>query len=235
MVWELLYPARCAACHKLTRGEVFCDCCHPSVLTCERTCEACGRPLPDDLATGEAALLTCAACLTKPGVVTHTGWAWEYGGAVRQAIVRLKYGGQPHLARRLVDAAIHDLGDWPILSDNPRWDAVVPVPLHSRRLAQRGFNQSALIARALAKPMRCKVAPRALRRVRPTDPQASLTRAARLKNVAGAFRARRRMPGARLLIVDDVYTTGATTRACAKALKRAGAAEIGVFALARDL
>jgi len=155
--------------------------------------------------------------------------ALVYGGAVARAITRMKYEERPDLARPLGDLL------WRALE--PRRGSlegavVVPVPLHPSRLAERGFNQSALVARRVARHLRTPFAPRALARIRETQQQAVLDRAARVANVAGAFEARSvrgsaLVRGRTVLLVDDVATTGATLDACEKALARGGAT--GVF------
>ncbi len=140
-----------------------------------------------------------------------------WGGALAKAITRFKYEDATHLA--------HPLGEMlrragPFL---PAPTLVIPVPLHPRRLADRGFNQAALLARPIARDLGVPLELRALVRMRDTSRQASLERTARLTNVAGAFAARRRLDGHHVLLVDDVCTTGATLRACAAALEGAGA------------
>jgi len=151
--------------------------------------------------------------------------ALVYGGAAARAIVRLKYERRPDLARPLGDLL------WRALE--PRAAAlsgvvVVPVPLHPSRLADRGFNQAALLASRVAGRLGAPLRPLALARVRDTPRQAALDRLARLANLSGAFVARR--PGqvrARdVLVVDDVRTTGATLDACASALLDAGARSV---------
>jgi ComF family protein len=114
------------------------------------------------------------------------------------------------------------------------FDAVVPMPLHWRRRWQRGFNQSELLAREIARKWGVPVSA-LVRRKRATAPQAGLTSAQRRKNVEGAFQVGKgtRLKGMRLLLIDDVLTTGATASACARALKRAGAAQVTFLALAR--
>jgi ComF family protein len=111
---------------------------------------------------------------------------------------------------------------------------VVPVPLHERRLARRGFNQAALLAAPVARDLRARFAPLALVRSLDTPPQAVLARSSRLRNVEGAFRVRdsRGVAGACVLLVDDVRTTGATLDACARALFEAGAREVHTLVLA---
>lgn len=113
--------------------------------------------------------------------------------------------------------------------------AVVPVPLHFSRLFTRGFNQAAVIARSVARAHGLAYAPRALVRVKRTPAQAALSRSERAKNLEGAFQARNppALRGKAVLLVDDVFTTGATAAACARTLRDAGAADVRVFTLAR--
>jgi len=154
---------------------------------------------------------------------------FEYGGAVATAIVRFKYAGRSDLAPRFsgIMAAAAALVA-------PEVDLVVPVPLHPRRLVERGFDQAALLGAPIARRLGIEHAPRALLRTRATPPQASLDRTARSANVAQAFRcsAPRRIVGRRVLLVDDVRTTGATLSACAEALRNAGAADVRTLVLA---
>ena len=137
-----------------------------------------------------------------------------------------------HDARRLFGRWLFEAGT-ELLADA---DLVVPVPLSRVRLATRRFNQSAILAREVARLARLPFEPHALQRIKRTPPQVGLTRQQRRENVAGAFgiAAPRRdiLAGAKIVLVDDVITTGATVRACARVLKRAGAARVDVLALA---
>jgi ComF family protein len=156
--------------------------------------------------------------------------AGAFAGPLAQAIVGLKYRSRHDFAPsigRLVAERVGPLReDWHELS-------LVPVPLHPRRLAERGYNQSALVARALARHTGAGVACRALRRVTHMPRQATLGRRARLENVAGGFRPRRAMSGLNVALIDDVVTTGATLSACLAALQSAGATPRAVIAVAR--
>ena len=176
-------------------------------------CPVCARTLvpPDETREGELA-------------------AFAYGGALVPAITSLKYGGRVDRARPLSHLLLRAAS--PLRETPPAF--VVPVPLHGFRLAHRGFNHAALLAAPVSRFLGARFAPNALLRLRDTPAQASLGRAARLGNVEGAFFAHPRWPGRgqRVLLVDDVRTTGATLDACARALRDAGAAEVGTLVLA---
>ncbi len=182
---------------------------------------------------------SCAACDTHVGIgrafcslcagtvlrSTSGGAAFVYGGAMANAITKMKYGDRPDLGRvlgALLASAARIEGV----------DVIAPVPLHPTRLVERGFNQSALLAKPLAKAVRRPFAPRLLCRVRPTPRQTALDRAERRANVAGAFEVRSFVVGMCVLVVDDVRTTGATLEACESALLIAGAREVRTLVLA---
>jgi ComF family protein len=187
---------------------------------------------------GRVPILTvfCGACASTveraPESEAHAIAAFVYGGAVARAIARLKYERRPDLAR--------PLGDLLWRAVQPHADAlagavVVPVPLHRMRLAERRFNQSALIARRVTRHLDAAFLPLALVRVRDTPQQAALDRAARAANLEGAFRARdpSQVRGVAALLVDDVSTTGATLEACARALLDAGVRRVWSAVVAR--
>lgn len=192
-------------------------------------CAACDDPTP-------RRIVFCPACTAtierrpRGGPEGPHFAAFVYGGAMARAITRFKYERRPDLGRPLADLL---WGEFEPHARGP--DLVVPVPLHPRRLAERGFNQSALLAARVAWQLDVPLAPRALRRVRDTPRQATLGRAARRANVEGAFEVRdaRIVRGRTVLLVDDVRTTGATLRACAGALLESGASEVTPLALAQ--
>jgi len=197
-------------------------------LLCPRECTACGEAPAEDapfcLACGLPIAPAPGELAGVPIVVAGT-----YAPPLARAIARMKFEGRPDfvapLATLLAPSA-RRLG----LGPNDAW---VPVPLHRSRLAERGYNQAALLARALAHATGAAFAPRVLERLRATDQQARLTREERLVNVEGSFRARRPWTRGRVVLVDDVLTTGATAKGCIDALKSRGSEVIAVVALAR--
>ncbi|HEX7664082.1 MAG TPA: double zinc ribbon domain-containing protein, partial [Polyangiaceae bacterium] len=189
-------------------------------------CAACDEPVA-------RATVFCPPCAAS--VETHVPLGdvlapYRYGGALARAIARFKYEDRADLARPLGSLLLRGL---PLVRPLTI-DAVVPVPLHPARAAERGFNQSMLLAKPLALALDRPVHVRALERVRDTPRQATLDRTHRHANVAAAFVAR--MPalvrGKALLVVDDVRTTGATAAACTSALLAAGASHVHVLTLA---
>ncbi len=158
--------------------------------------------------------------------------AVHFGGPAQELIHRLKYGKKGHLSRPLGLLTVHHLGGY---LDETGVEMIVPVPLHPRRLRERGFNQAILLADFLSRSRRIPISRNNLRRIRWTEPQVNLSPEERMKNVRGAFAVRRPelFRDKKLLLFDDVYTTGSTVSECAKVLKRAGAGEVHVATVAR--
>jgi ComF family protein len=147
--------------------------------------------------------------------------AFQHGGAIADAISQLKYSGKSWLAAPLARLVYSDVS--PAIA---RPFCVAPVPLHRKRLAERGFNQAALLGRHLARHYRVPFLPRALLRIRDTPSQVGQNRRERLSALEHAFIGRRRLQGRRVLLVDDVITTGTTLDQCARAALEAGASEV---------
>ncbi len=191
-------------------------------------CRRCAVPTQSDL--GEASV--CGACAAKAPRWNQARAALAYDEVSRRAILDLKHAGR----RDGLDV----LGNWMAIAGDDilrQSDALLPVPLHYRRLATRGFNQSAWLAEAISKRCEKPVWQAILKRKRATPTQGGLSPKQRAKNVAGAFkiseRARKRICGKTVTLVDDVYTTGSTLKACTRALKEGGVADVHVLVLAR--
>jgi ComF family protein len=179
----------------------------------------------------------CGTCRQSRKALTSCWWAFEHGGAVRDAIHRAKYGGVPYIGHKLGTLwrppAIEALGD---RDSHLAWDVVIPIPLHRKRLRQRGYNQSALVARAVARSLGVPLDTTMLRRVRDGPPQVGLTARQRAGNVRGVFSVRKEqcVRGKRILLIDDVVTTGSTMAECAKTLSKAGALRIDGWSITRE-
>lgn len=226
---DLLFPPLCISCREpLGAGHGFCaDCWSRIVFLDGPMCDCCGLPFGVD--PGEAT--RCAACLTRPPAYDRARAILVYDEGSRDPILALKHADR----LELVPGFAHWLerAGRVLLAET---DLIVPVPLHRFRLWRRRYNQAAELARALARRTSKMVAVGALKRTRPTESQGKAASArGRRRNVLGAFQVAEpdRIAGRNILIVDDVLTTGATAEACARALKRAGAARVHILALAR--
>lgn len=219
---DLLFPPRCPGCRRLLDGPgPFCRPCLETFADLPpRRCDRCCEPEVSGL---------CGPCRSSPPAFERAVVPFLFGGALAEAVHRFKYEDSPHYALALAQVAR------PAAEPELDWcQTVAPVPLHPVRLRRRGYDQALLLARPLAAAAGREVAARAVRRVRDTASQVGRDRAARERNVAGAFRADpRAVEGRRVLLVDDVLTTGATADAAARALLEAGAAAVRVVALAR--
>lgn len=191
-------------------------------------CHSCGLPQEVDLGP----LAQCGACLARPPKWTAARSALVYDAASRRIVLDLKRSGRRDglaiMANWMLEAAR------PLLSDT---DLILPVPLHYRRLASRGFNQSGWLAAGLARRARLPMRVDILKRRKSTPSQGGLSPRARKRNVAGAFALRRgkevAVAGKTILLVDDVLTTGSTLEACVRPLLKAGAARVDIVTLAR--
>jgi ComF family protein len=168
----------------------------------------------------------CGQCMKHPPPFARALCYGAYAGTLKEAVHLLKFQGIKRLAR--------PLGGLLLALDLPGADCVAPVPLSPGALRRRGFNQSYLLARALAAGLGLPLAGDVLYKRKETPSQVGLTRAQRLGNLKGAFALRRKPDGERVLLVDDVMTTGATMGACARTLLRGGAKEVTAVSLARS-
>ncbi len=220
---DFALPPRCTGCGSVV-GELhaFCSECWQGIAWLgEDGCGTCGLPLE---ATDER---LCGRCLAKPPILARTRAAVAYDDISRRLALKLKYGRRVAVARtmgRYMERFAASVDPQAIL---------VPVPLHRWRLWERGFNQAALIARALGQRSGHRVAPIALRRKRATQKLKGMTPRQRAAEVRGAFAVREDVAGRTVVLVDDVMTTGSTADACAKALTAAGAARVELICFAR--
>jgi ComF family protein len=228
--FSLLFPDKCPFCRNLlrTQGEEIpglCPACEKDIQwMLPPYCPRCGRPFPK----GSTSHL-CSDCLQEKLYFDWGRAAVIYQGILAEAIQRFKYHGDIHLADPL---------GWFLNKINLEtlfFEAIIPVPLHPARLRERGFNQALLLGKILGKIHNKKVFPRVLRRIRNTIPQIQLDHSERARNVRGAFAVteKKEIMDKSFLLVDDVFTTGATVNECARILKKSGAREVFVLTLAR--
>ena len=221
----ILYPGRCVLCDRILEksAQMVCRDCRPLVRFIEEPrCCRCGRPLESDT---EA---YCENCKIHPRLFERGFAPFVYDGAVKEAIMRLKYGHRAENARFFAKS-MYVCGK-PFLTETAP-QALVPVPIHRERRMRRGYNQAELLAEALSDLTGIPVVKNRILRVRGTAPQKELGMQQRKKNLAGAFRitgetGRDRMIPARVLIVDDIFTTGSTIDTLAALLLRAGAEKV---------
>lgn len=212
----------CLLCGARSRTGLLCRPCADDLprLPAER-CPCCALPTP--------AGAVCGACLKRPPAFDSAAAVFCYDFPVDVLVQRLKYAGQTAIA----DYLAARLAERPIAPDMP--DLIVPMPLHPRRLRERGFNQAVLLAGHLARRLGIESAPAACRRARDTPPQVDLPVRERRRNIRGAFVCEADLSGRRVVLVDDVMTTGASLDELARMVKRAGAVEVTAWVVARTV
>lgn len=226
---DLVYPPVCLACSAPTGDVGLCAPCWAGMrFITPPVCDRLGTPLPFDAGGG----MLSPEAIANPPVYRRGRAAAHYTGAAQVLVHRMKYGDRPEYARLLAGWMAQAGAE--LLRDA---DLLVPVPLHRGRLWRRRFNQAALLARGLARHTEVPVDLDGFERRKATRSQVGLSRAERANNIQGAFRiapgAEARFRGRRLLLVDDVLTTGATVNAAARVLLRGGAATVDVLVFAR--
>lgn len=217
---DLVFPPRCVGCHRI--GAWLCTECLGQIPRVEPPfCIQCGdKVAADDL---------CARCRISPLQIERIRAAVYFEGALREAIHHLKYKGRTALVKPLGNLMATHWQQHPMPAD-----VLVPVPLHAARLRERGYNQAALLARELAQRVELTVNEKTLVRKRATAPQVELSARERRENVHDAFCCcDDGLAEKRVLLIDDVCTTGATLEACALALRESGAHSVQALTLAR--
>jgi len=215
-------PLSCLLCGAASNTQPLCPGCRDDLpWHCQPQCPRCAIPTPD----GQV----CGSCLKHPPAFDHTRTALTYAFPIDQMIPRLKYHGQlaiaPVLGACLAEAVEHA----------PRPDRLIAMPLHAKRIRERGFNHATEIARTVARQLALPLDLDSCQRVRDTPPQMGLKHGARRRNVRGAFSCSETVQGQRIAIIDDVMTTGTSLDELAATLKQAGAREVSCWVVARTL
>ena len=227
---SLLYPATCTICGKHVRGdEYLCSGCEAKIVRIVAPfCQTCSEPFEGSISS----VFTCANCAHRTIYFDAAVAAYRGRGIVREVIHEFKYGRQMHL-RHLIAGWLHAALDDERLRD-VSIHLIVPVPLHPARQRERGFNQASLLAESLSAETSMPCRP-VLQRIRYTTTQTALDRSQRMENLHNAFRLRKNadVRGLRVLLIDDVLTTGSTLSECARVLKRAGAMSVHAATAAR--
>ncbi len=234
---NLVYPRSCFYCKTSLQNQpetaswqgFFCASCWSEVKRSEgATCPRCAEPFPSQVTLTHSPQHLCGDCRKSPPAFSRAITPYSYETTLAKGILLLKYQQKTRLVSCFVDLLLDDLRSL-------AFDQVLAIPLHSRRLQSREFNQSLLLAKGLAEQLNRPLLIDVMRRTKETLPQVGLSLKDRKKNVHRAFQVTKpeRVIGQRLLLVDDVYTTGATLREGAKVLTKAGAKEVFVTAIAR--
>ncbi len=239
-ILDLIYPQACQHCAskiithswsaKNTPSHVyFCTPCWESMLRLNGpVCPVCSAPFQSESTLLHSPSHVCGDCREDPPSFSHAITPYRYEGVMAKAICLLKYEQRTGLAKNIVDLFMADLSGLEV-------DWVTAVPVHLSRLRSREFNQSLLLAKEIARRKEWPLSLDMMTRIRKTDAQVGLSKKQRKKNMHRAFRVRHldQVSGQRLLLVDDVYTTGATLKEAAKTLMKAGAKAVTVCAPAR--
>jgi ComF family protein len=221
--FNILYPVRCPLCGNVPDVFAYSPVCRSCWSGIRRytgpSCRVCAIPFASEHAR------VCGQCLKKPPPFSRVIAYGLYEGIIKEAINQFKFHGLKRLSK--------PLGSLLLGLDLPAVDGVIPVPLTIRRLRERGFNQSLLVARIVAKEMKVPLLMDVLVKKKETPPQIGLTARERLLNLRNTFAVKGDVKGMRLLLVDDVMTTGATVTECSKQLIKSDAEEVIVLTLAR--
>lgn len=223
---DLLFPPHCILCNKKIQVTEICtDCLDDFQALLSPLCSICGTEFKTDFVEDHP----CGSCIKDKPFFDRAVSIFSYDESMKEAVHLFKYKGKSILSRSLG----RTLAKHYMTKEN--YNAILPVPLHLKRLRQRGYNQSQLLAVELGRLMGIKVDPWLLERARPTLSQTGMRRKERIENLRGAFMLRKSssVDGMSLLLIDDVYTTGSTVMECTRILKEGGAKKVNVLTLAR--
>ena len=225
-IWASVYQPLCVACDQPAPDHPFCNVCRVTLYPIEAACPKCAEPVEGPTS------VVCRRCRVAPPPFVEAFSAFRYGGQFAEAIRRLKFHGRRDIARRLAPMLRPGLERAAL-----QCDIIVPVPQHWRRTFRRGYNQVYELTKFASRGLQLNIDVRLLRQRQHRRPQMTLPMVNRQRNAIGAFairpRARKRVTGTRVLVVDDIHTTGATLTAATRILLRNGAREVRVFSFAR--
>lgn len=232
---RFILPAECLSCRRNLGADpipFFCTDCWQTIHPLRQpSCARCDQPFVSTAATSYSPGHLCQSCQERPPAFERAWTLYPYLSPLQEAICAFKYRGKSRLGAPLARLMVHALP--PALDV----DLIIPVPLHPSRLRAREFNQSLLLADQISRHLARPVAATSLVRVLATDPQTTLSRHERLRNLRQAFavRAAEQIVDRRVLLIDDVYTTGTTLNECAKTLRKAGSGPVYAITLARTV
>lgn len=232
---HVIFPSTCANCKTRLWDDPIpfvCRACWETVIPISGPCcPHCGGPFTSPVALQYSPSHECGACRNKPPAFTQTWSLFPYQSPLKEAIILFKYRGKRSLTKPFLQAII------PALPTLPTIDVLMPVPLHPQRLREREYNQSLLLAHGLSQHLQIPLVLSCLLRIKATVPQTSLSRKERLTNLHRVFAIddATRIKDKRILLIDDVFTTGTTLHECAKALRKAGSGPVYGLTLARML
>ncbi|MFH1897303.1 MAG: ComF family protein [Candidatus Desantisbacteria bacterium] len=235
-LFNLIFPAECSFCSnplETIRQRYICANCQTKIVPIELpVCDKCGKPLVPSFNRLQHPL--CRECRTMRRYFTVARAVGTYEGVLKKAIWLFKYEGktglQGILGSLMVDCINHL--DWA-----SKIDIIVPIPLHKTKLKTRGYNQAGILTVFMGEKLNIPISQNNLKRIKATITQASLKRKERIKNIHNAFFIQQpeKFSGKRILLIDDVFTTGATSNECSRILKKAGVSDIFVLTIARGV
>ena len=225
---QFCLPATCIFClHQTGSDQNICPSCRQSLPILTHSCVQCARHLE-----GEPRHLICGVCLKNPPPFDKTFALFSYAPPIISLVLNLKFHRQLSHAK-LLGALLTEQMQNKWYAGHPLPDVIIPIPLHRKRLRERGFNQALEIARPIARALKIPIDYKQTKRIRHTAPQTELDAKERQKNVQNAFAVTQDYKDAHLLVIDDVITTGSTITSFCELLKKQGAKQIDVIAAAR--
>ncbi|MBZ4647253.1 MAG: hypothetical protein PWR27_2089 [Petroclostridium sp.] len=229
-ILDLIFPPKCIFCNTILSPGVeleICMECYDKIPFIQgKVCNTCSQPIDTPYGPEQ-----CMDCRDAHHYFKQNISPCEYKGIIREAIVKFKFFGKKHYAKTLGQLMLKKIKQ---MTNLPTFDIIIYTPLHEKRLSERGFNQAKLLAEIISQELGCRLGENILLKVKETLPQSKLTRQQRQENIKNVFQISDKniVQGMKVLLVDDVYTTGMTVNECSKLLKKAGAKEIFVVTAA---